>query len=88
MIEVPSPEAGGGRGGGGRGLARGGNLCRIERRRVERLSLPLEMRALPSGDEVVVRSSSVVVRLRLLSDDRGGRYDGGGRIAAAAGVER
>ncbi|CAM9695735.1 unnamed protein product [Ascophyllum nodosum] len=88
VIEVPTPEAGEGRDEGGRGRAGGDNLCRIERRRVERLSLPLEMRALPSGDEVAVRSSSVVVRLRLLSDDRGGRYDGGGRIAAAAGVER
>ena len=43
------------------------------------LSLPLETRALPNGDEVAVRSTAVVVRLRLTEEEeeRGGGGGGG-----------
>lgn len=33
------------------------------------LSLPLETRALPNGDEVAVRSTAVVIRLRLSDEE-------------------
>lgn len=44
------------------------SLCRLERHRVWGLSLPLETRALPNGDEVAVRSTAVVMRLQLAED--------------------
>lgn len=43
-------------------------LCRLERQRVTSLSLPLQTRELPNGDEVAVRSNAVVVRLNLSED--------------------
>lgn len=64
------------------------NLCRIEQHRVERISLPLETRALQSGDEIAVRSSDIVVRL-WLRDDSERRYSGSGSAGlGSAGVER
>lgn len=41
-------------------------LCRLESHRVVSLSLPLETRPLPNGDEVAVRSNAVVLRLIFL----------------------
>eukprot|EP00904_Undaria_pinnatifida_P014080 jgi/Undpi1/9802/HiC_scaffold_27.g12256.m1 len=41
------------------------SLCRLERDCVGGLSLPLEARVLPNGDEVAVRSKAVVLRLNL-----------------------
>ncbi|CAM9288122.1 unnamed protein product [Pylaiella littoralis] len=55
------------------------SLCRLERDRVWSLSLPLETRALPNGDEVAVRSTAVVVRLRLAREAAGA---GGGEVGA------
>ncbi|CAM9810583.1 unnamed protein product [Scytosiphon promiscuus] len=71
------------------------SLCRLERHRVWSLSLPLETRALPNGDEVAVRSTAVVIRLRLSEEDdeeeeeeEGGDAAGGGWWKGVAAVER
>ncbi|CAN0374576.1 unnamed protein product, partial [Ectocarpus fasciculatus] len=53
-------------------------LCCLKRHRLWSLSLPLETRALPNGDEVAVRSTAVVVRLNL-ADEEEGRGPGRGR---------
>ncbi|CAM9912980.1 unnamed protein product [Ectocarpus sp. 12 AP-2014] len=52
-------------------------LCCLKRHRLWSLSLPLETRALPNGDEVAVRSTAVVLRLNLAEEE--GRGPGRGR---------
>ncbi|CBN74614.1 hypothetical protein Esi_0030_0172 [Ectocarpus siliculosus] len=65
-------------------------LCCLKRHRLWSLSLPLETRALPNGDEMAVRSTAVVLRLNLAEEEgRGpgrGREGVGGTAARSAGA--